>query len=43
MQRTIYYLLNKFFMNKVEDEILKYLKKKDKIVFDIGCFKGNFS
>ena len=43
MQRTIYYLLNKFFMNEVESEILKYLKKKDKIVFDIGCFRGNFT
>ena len=43
MQDTIYYLLNKFFMNEVESEILKYIKKKDKIVFDIGCFRGNFT
>ena len=43
MQHIIYYLLNKLFMNEAESEILKYLKKKDKIVFDIGCFRGNFT
>ena len=43
MQSTIYYLLNKIFMNEVEDEILKYLKKGDKTVFDIGCFRGGFT
>ena len=30
-------------MTEVEGEILKYFKKKDKIVFDIGCFRGNFT
>ena len=30
-------------MNEVEDEILKYSKKGDKIVFDIGCFQGGFT
>ena len=30
-------------MNEAEGEILKYFKKKDKIVFDIGCFRGNFT
>ena len=43
MQSTIYYLLNKIFMNEVEDEILKYLKKGNKTVFDIGCFRGGFT
>ena len=36
MQTLIYNLLNKFFMNEIEDEILKLLKKRDKIVFDIA-------
>ncbi len=43
MQSIIYYLLNKIFMNEVEDEILEYSKKEDKIVFDIGCFHGGFT
>ena len=43
MQNTIYYLLNKIFMNEVEDEILKHSKKREKIVFDIGCFRGGFT
>ena len=36
-------MLNKFFMNQVEGEIIKFLKKKDKVIFDIGCFKGHFT
>ena len=43
MQHTIYYLLNKFFMNEIEREILKYLGNESKIVFDVGCFRGNFT
>ena len=43
MQSIIYYLLNKIFMNEVEEEILKYSSKGDKIVFDIGCFRGGFT
>jgi len=44
MQKTIYYLLNKFFMNEVENEIIKYTKKReDKIVFDVGCYRGGFT
>ena len=30
-------------MNEVEEEILKYSSKEDKIVFDIGCFRGGFT
>ena len=30
-------------MNEIEDVIIKLLRKEDKIVFDIGCFKGNFT
>ena len=45
MQKLIYFLVNKFFMNKAELEILNYIdkKKKDKIIFDVGCFRGYFT
>ena len=44
MQKTIYYLLNKFFMNEVENEILAHFKKNNKkTVFDVGCYRGNFT
>ena len=37
------YIYHKFFTNEVASEILKYFIKKDKIVFDIGCFRGTFT
>ena len=43
MQRLVYYLLNKIFMNEVENEIIKYLGNKDKIIFDVGCYRGSFT
>ena len=43
MQHLIYYLLNKFFMNPIEKEIVKYLDNKYLIVFDVGCFRGTFT
>ena len=45
MQKIVYYILDKLFMNKVEVELLNYLKNKEegKIIFDVGCFKGNFT
>ncbi len=43
MQRLLYYLLNEFSSNEVESDIIEYLKKKDKIVFDVGCFRGTFT
>ena len=43
MQKIIYYLFNKIFLNEVESEILDYLEKKDRIIFDVGCFRGNFT
>ena len=30
-------------MNEVENEILMHLDKKNKIIFDIGCFRGSFT
>jgi len=35
--------LNKIFMNAVEHEIIKCAKKNHKVIFDIGCFRGNFT
>ena len=45
MQKIVYYLINKFLMNNVEVELLNYLKNKEKhkIIFDVGCFYGNFT
>ena len=43
MQALIYQLLNKFFMNQIEGEIIKFIRKDKKIIFDVGCFKGNFT
>ena len=45
MQKIVYHLLDRFFMNKVEVEIFNYLKnkEKDKIIFDVGCFGGSFT
>ena len=30
-------------MNKIEHEIFSLLKKKNQIIFDIGCFRGSFT
>ena len=30
-------------MNEVEKKILKYLDKKNNNIFDVGCFRGNFT
>ena len=43
MQSIVYYILKKIYAHEIESQILKYFKKKDKIVFDIGCFKGDFT
>ena len=39
MQKLIYLIANKIFMNEVEGELLKLSKKKNKIIFDVGCFR----
>ena len=43
MQKIFYKLINKFLMNEVEDELLNLLDIKEKIIFDVGCFRGNFT
>ena len=43
MQKLIYSIANKIFMNEVEGELLKLSKKKNKIIFDVGCFRGFFT
>ena len=45
MQKIVYHLLNKFLMNKVETELLNYLKdkEKEKTIFDVGCYRGSFT
>ena len=30
-------------MNEIEKEILKYSGNENKIIFDVGCFRGNFT
>ena len=42
MQKLIYSLANKIFMNEVESELL-HLSKKNKIIFDVGCYRGFFT
>ncbi len=45
MQKIVYYLVNKFFMNKAELELLNYIdkEKEDRTIFDVGCFRGDFT
>ena len=44
MEKLIYNIFNKIFMNEVENELLEYIgAEKDKIIFDVGCYRGNFT
>ena len=43
MQKIIYNIVNKLFMNEVEEELLNLLNIKEKIIFDVGCYRGNFT
>ena len=39
----LYKLVDKFLMNNFNDEIILQLNKDNLIIFDIGCFIGNYS
>ena len=41
MQKLIYSLANKIFMNEVE--VNYYTFQKNKIIFDVGCYRGFFT
>ena len=43
MQKIIYTIINKFFMNEIESDLLNLIKEENKIIFDGGCFRGNFT
>ena len=43
MQDFFYYIIKKLYSYDIENRILKYFNNKDKIVFDVGCFKGDFT
>ena len=43
MQKIIYNIINKLFMNEVESDLLNLIKEENKIIFDVGCFRGNFT
>lgn len=36
-------MMNKVFMNEVESELLDLIDVKEKVIFDVGCFRGNFT
>ena len=43
MQKFIYEIVNKILMNEVEGDLLKFIKTKKRVFFDIGCYRGNFT
>ena len=44
MEKFIYNIFNKIFMNEVEKELLNYFgESENKTIFDVGCFRGNFT
>ena len=44
MEKLIYNIFNKIFMNEVESELLDYISEEEnKVIFDVGCFRGNFT
>ena len=43
MERFIYYLADRLLMNSMDREIVKFLDNKNPVVFDVGCYRGNFT
>jgi len=43
MQKLIYQIANKFFMNEVELDLIESSKTKNKVIFDVGCYRGFFT
>jgi FkbM family methyltransferase len=39
----LYNLVDKFLMNDFSDLVIRNLNKKNNIIFDVGCFNGNYS
>ena len=39
----LYNLVDKFLMNDFTDEVIKNINKDNLIIFDVGCFNGNYS
>ena len=39
----LYNLVDKFLMRDFTELIIKNLKTKKPVIFDVGCFVGNFS
>jgi FkbM family methyltransferase len=39
----LYHLVDKFLMRDLSDELINKLNSKKPIIFDVGCFIGNFS
>jgi hypothetical protein len=39
----LYNLVDKFLMRDFSDELINKLNSKKPIIFDVGCFIGNFS
>ena len=45
MHKIIYKILDKYFQNDFSNDLTAYLKESEEplIVFDVGCYVGNFS
>ena len=43
MEKIIYNLWVKIWMNDIESKLLDLTKEKNKIIFDVGAFRGVFT